>query len=230
MWQVEGMSSRFLTGAPFAFGVMCLVLLSWLLGRPAAAENARRFPSLPLLLNVAEIEGEAVVDQAWLDERVKWSDEVFGKHGVTFEVVRRRSLAEKHAKLETRSDRHALGALVEDKVVNCFIVKSLRDVDDPGVRYRQGVHWRPQGYPEKHFVVVSSIAGMTVLAHELGHFFGNRRHSKTPGNLMSYTRGDGDPFFDAAQIKILHRHVRRFLRSGELVPAASFGKRRRVRR
>ena len=95
-----------------------------------------------------------------------------------------------------------------------------RDVDEPE-RYRQGVHWRPRGeaYPERaHFVIVSSIAGPTVLAHELGHYFGNG-HSDVPGNIMCYERGDVPPFFDETQGARIRFSLRRFLRDAELVRA-----------
>ena len=54
-------------------------------------------------------------------------------------------------------------------------------------------------------------------AHELGHFFGNPGHTTVKGNLMSYDRGPGPPVLDATQGRRVQQHVRRFLRSGELV-------------
>lgn len=185
----------------------------------AAAAPSRAdepFPTLPLRFAVAELEGEHVAERPWIDDQVEWANRIFEPAGVSFETVRTETLPAEHARLETRRDRHALGARMADDVINVFVVASLRDVDDPS-RYRMGVHWRPRGYPGKHLVIVTADAGATVLAHELGHFFGNRRHSGTPGNIMSYERGDGPPFFDAAQIRVIRRHARRFLRTGELV-------------
>jgi hypothetical protein len=78
-------------------------------------------------------------------------------------------------------------------------VESLRDVDEPD-RYRMGVCWRRgDGKP---YVIVSATARPTVLAHELGHFFGNG-HSSVPNNVMSYIRTDAEVFFDAKQIAIV---------------------------
>ena len=107
------------------------------------------------------------------------------------------------------------GGVVRPGVINGFAVASLRDVDDPS-RHRQGVHWRSRTHAGTHYVIVSAGAGPDVLAHELGHFFGNRRHSSTPGNIMSYTRGMRLPFFDAPQIRRIHHSVQRYLQSGEL--------------
>lgn len=188
----------------------------------AGAQAAAPIPVLPVSVAVAEVEGRPVVDQAWLDAQISRANRIFGTHGVTFRLIERRPLAERYAKLETRRDRHALGAQMKAKVINWFVVSSLRDVDDPSL-YRRGVHWRPQGFPGKHLVVTSKIASELVLAHELGHFFGNREHSPVPGNIMSYSRGEGEPFFDPIQTAKVLRFARRFLRTKELLPADELG-------
>ncbi len=188
----------------------------------AAAAPASRadepFPALGLRFAVAEVGGGQVVDGSWLTAQVAWANRIFEPAGVSFEQARVSGLDASHARLETRADRHALGAELSDDVINVFVVESLRDVDDPS-RYRMGVHWRPRGHPGKHLVIVARHAVPTVLAHELGHFFGNHRHSDTPGNIMSYDRGEVPPFFDAVQIRRIRAHARRFLRTGELRPA-----------
>lgn len=175
---------------------------------------------LPLSIAVATVDGERVVDDAWLRERTRWANRIFEPAGLSFARDSVRDLDPEHARLDTRRDRHALGDEMRDDVINVFVVGSLRDVDDPS-RFRQGVHWRPAGHPGKHLVILSASAGPTVLAHELGHFFGNRRHPETAGNIMSYNRGDGVPFFDDGQIRRIRRFNRRFLRSGELVAASA---------
>ena len=204
-------------GFPAAL-VAALAILS---GPAAQAQPAdgtpEPFPALPLAFAVATVDGERVVDDAWLAERQAWAERIFEPAGLSFERRSVRDLDGEHARLETRRDRHALGDHMRDEVINVFVVASLRDVDDPS-RYRQGVHWRPAGHPGKHLVILSATAGPTVLAHELGHFFGNRRHPDTAGNIMSYSRGEGVPFFDATQIRRIRRFTRRFLRTGELVP------------
>ena len=112
-----------------------------------------------------------------------------------------------------RGDRDALAPLVERNVIDVFVVAALEDVDEPG-RYRKGVAWtsKPDG---KRFLIVSKIAPRTVLAHELGHFFGNG-HSDVPDNLMSYSRTGGRVFLDETQIDRIHLFSRRFLAAGRL--------------
>jgi hypothetical protein len=183
-----------------------------------------------LSLAVARQDGRPVVPPRWLRRQVELANAMFRPQGVDFVVDGRRALPERYARLESRGDRHDLGRFLRPEVINVFVVDSLRDVDEPE-RMRQGVHWRPrralpEGFVEcgpatrercAHLVIVSRIAGEYVLAHELGHFFGNR-HSPTPGNLMSYEDAPGPPFFDGDQRRRIRRSARRFLRTGELLP------------
>jgi hypothetical protein len=168
---------------------------------------------------VAHPDGESVVTGPWIANQIRWANEIFQSADVAFALVGKEELGDAHARLESRADRHALGASLKSGVINCYVVQSLRDVDDPS-RFRMGVHWRPREYPGKHLVIVSAIAAPTVLAHELGHFFGNRQHPQTPGNIMSYNRGSGTPRFDGTQKSRIRRFARRFLRTGELVRAS----------
>lgn len=224
----EGRSSATLvrmTGHGPATALFCLAALSVGAAVAFAQPSERDTTVLPLALTVADHEGAPVVDDAWLDEQVANANALFAPHGVSFRVVERHMMDGSHARLEDRGDRHVLGHLLHPQRIDCFFVLSLRDVDDRS-RYRQGVHWRPRGeaYPERaHFVIVSSIAGPTVLAHELGHYFGNR-HSDVPGNIMSYERGDGPPFFDDDQGRRIRFSLRRFLRREELVTAGALAR------
>lgn len=173
--------------------------------------------------SVAEAEGGPVVTRAWLDEQITRANEIFAPARIAF---RRGSLerltppagAEPAwpADLVTRADRHRLAPLAAEEVIDVFVVRSLGDVDEPGQHIR-GVHWRSRraGAPN-HYAILASIAGSTVLAHELGHFFGNP-HSDVPGNIMSYARGEGPPFFDDVQLRRIRAHAQRFVASGELV-------------
>lgn len=166
--------------------------------------------------------GGRVMERAALEAMVARANRVFAPARLSFELAALRPLDGAHAHLETRRDRHALAAKVRPGVINLFVVASLRDVDEPN-RMRQGVHWRPdRARPRLHYVIVSSAASEYVLAHELGHYFGNHRHAETPGNVMSYIRL-GEPFFDETQLRVIERHSRRFLRTGELVARGSDG-------
>jgi hypothetical protein len=70
----------------------------------------------------------------------------------------------------------------------------------------------------KRFLILSKIAPRSVLAHELGHFFGNG-HSDVPDNLMSYSRTGGRVFLDETQIERIQLFSMRFIASGRLADA-----------
>ena len=77
-----------------------------------------------------------------------------------------------------------------------------------------GVCWTGRG--GKRFLVVAQTAKPTVLAHELGHFFGNP-HSTVTDNLMSYTRTGATAFLDERQLGTIRSFAARFLATGRLV-------------
>jgi hypothetical protein len=193
--------------------------LLFVLARGVAPAIARDPSVLPIAFQIAQDAGHPVVDRAFLDDRVARANQIFAAYGVQFVAAGAVPLAGERAAIETAADRDVLGANVRRGVINCFVVGSLRDVDDPA-QMRRGVHWHSRAYPGTHYVVLSSIAGPNVLAHELGHFLGNPRHSDVPGNLMSYQRTDALPFLDPTQAQRVARSVRDYLRSGELRAAA----------
>jgi hypothetical protein len=185
--------------------------------QPAGARAETRATTLPITLHVAESGGAPVVDEAFIAERIARANEIFAAYGVQFAVKDRKPLADRHAALATRADRDALGTYFARGTIHVFCVASLRDVDEPE-RMRRGVHWHSAARSGAHFVIVSSIAGPDVLAHELGHYLGNPEHSEVAGNLMSYEHTEVTPFLDEAQIARLRRRLRAYLASRELVP------------
>lgn len=118
--------------------------------------------------------------------------------------------------LDTRADRDALRKFLVRTQVNVFFVESLRDVDDRSL-YRRGVHWRPAPEPTVRYIIVIRDAPRSVLAHELGHYFG-LPHSSTRNNLMSYDRDGGEIFLDDTQRKIVTNTARGLLARNELKP------------
>jgi hypothetical protein len=198
-----------------------LVLGLWLLAVPreVGASNAERVV-LPIAFHVVEVEGQPIVDSGFIAQRLERANQIFAPHGVVFEQTAALALGSEHAAIETREDRDALGANAGHGVIDCFVVRSLRDVDDP-TQVRRGVHWHVQAHAGAHFVILSSISGPNVLAHELGHFLGNPEHSQVPGNLMSYLPGKGLPTLDPAQVKRVARSVRGYLLRHELRAVSS---------
>ncbi len=133
-------------------------------------------------------------------------------HGVLVARWARATLGKEHARLETADDRDALHVFIEPRVINVFIVASLRDIDDQE-RYRMGVRWRLRRDLRKDYVIVSARAIQTVLCHELGHYFGNG-HSGVVNNIMSYRRDDPDKVaFDRHQGAKMRAVARRLLRT-----------------
>jgi hypothetical protein len=183
-----------------------------------AEAGARKPVTLEIAFHVAQMDAKAVVEDAFIDERLERANEIFAPYGVGFaKATRVQPLGSEHAVIESRADRDALGAEVGKGVIDCFVVRSLHDVDDP-TQMRRGVHWHSQTHAGAHFVILSSIAGRNVLAHELGHFLGNPRHSEVPDNLMSYQPDQGLPVLDAAQTRKLERTLRGYLDRHELRP------------
>jgi hypothetical protein len=162
---------------------------------------------------VALEDGAPAASDAWISTQIDDANELYGPLGVRFRWTLRREIPAAHAQMHSRADRDALAPLAEKNVIDVFVVAALEDVDEPG-RFRKGVAWtsKPDG---KRFLILSKIAPRTVLAHELGHFFGNG-HSDVPDNLMSYSRTGGRVFLDEAQIDRIHLFSQRFIASGRL--------------
>lgn len=174
---------------------------------------------LPIVLHVATVNGAPVVPQSFIEAQLARANEIFAPYGVSFAIEAQVELAERHARQRSRRDRDRLRTEVRAGAIHCFIVAELLDVDEPG-RVRRGVHWHARDRPRSRYVILSAIAGPNVLAHELGHYLGNREHSPVRGNLMSYEHGDQLPVLDAAQQERLSRALRASLASGELRQAA----------
>jgi hypothetical protein len=158
------------------------------------------------------------VDEGWLGGQLEQANALFAPAGVSFVVSETRTSPAVGA-IEDRTMRDGLGARVamsrhgEPTRIHVFLTERLVDIDDPP-NERMGVHWRRRRDRRVHYVIVSTRAWPTTLAHELGHYFGNP-HSRTPNNLMSYDRdGTTPPFFDPPQLARIRSHARRYARAG----------------
>lgn len=180
---------------------------------PSSARAEER--TFGVAFHVAEPEGVPVRDDAWIDAQLAEAERLFGPEGVHFRwVVRTIGKPGKgRVDVETREDRDAFADGLEPRLVNVFVVRSLMDVDEPG-RVRRGVTWT-QRKDRRRYIVLSSIAMPSVLAHELGHFFGNG-HTTVIDNLMSYERGVGVVFLSAEQKARIAERAALFATSGML--------------
>jgi hypothetical protein len=190
-----------------------MVVVPWLLVWAGLALLQR--PADTFTLRVAIVTdpaGQPVAQEQWLTQQMAQAQELFAPFGVGFVRQDAPPLTNAAEHVETRSDRDALADRVQPHVVNVFVVGSLRDVDEPD-RMRKGVHWHaPAG---RHYIIVVATAPPSVLAHELGHFFGNP-HSSVRDNVMSYERSGAPVFFDAAQGKRIAARAKEYVTSGEL--------------
>jgi hypothetical protein len=187
---------------------------------PGVRANSERTITLPIAFWVAERKGGGeVANDRLLELHLARANAIFAAHGVRFERTSRRTLPARFAALESRADRDALGEFWKRGAIECFVVGSLRDVDEPE-RMRQGVHWHSSTHPGAHFVILSAGARPDVLAHELGHYLGNPKHSTGPDNLMSYGRTREPPTLDETQVGRMKRTIARYLRTRELLPLA----------
>lgn len=183
---------------------------------PAAAETTH----IEIRPVVATLDGQPVVDRAWLVARIERANAIFAPYDLQFVLGPSETFAAPVEAL-VRADRNALARAVAGEVLNLFVVRKLMDVDEPG-RIRRGVHWKAHRRSERvHYVILASYAEEGILAHELAHFFGNPKHRHEPGNLVGYVPGPGLPHLDPDQEKRLRRALRRMVNSGELVPRAS---------
>lgn len=197
------------------FWLPLLLGLSWL-AAPTAGSRARAAARrLPLLFHVALEAGQPAADSAFLQAQLAHANAIFEPLGLTLECTGVRRDAKVPVRLVTREQRDGLGALLRPGVLNVFVPSTLMDVDEPG-RERRGVHWRVRADPQRHLVILSAKAGPYVLAHELGHFFGNPAHSQEPGNLMSYLHTDAVPWLDPTQIARVQAGVERMVAQREL--------------
>jgi hypothetical protein len=158
--------------------------------------------------------GKPVAQPEWLTGEIDAAEALFTPFGVRFAKAEGNPLEASLAHMETRADRDALAKHGAAHVVDVFVVDSLRDVDDT-TQMRRGVHWHaPSG---AHYLILVAAAPTTVLAHELGHYFGNP-HSHVVDNVMSYERSGAAVFFDADQGRRIAARARQYVRSGELLP------------
>jgi hypothetical protein len=184
---------------------------------PAQAKAVAAGTTFSLRVSIATgTDGKAVATDEWLSAQMATARELFAPFGVAFERSAGPLLDTALARVDTRADRDAFASHTASHAIDVFVVESLRDVDTPD-RMRRGVHWHaPSG---AHYLIVVGTAPPSVLAHELGHYFGNA-HSSVADNVMSYERSGAPVFFDAQQGARIGARARAYVRTGELLPVA----------
>jgi hypothetical protein len=196
-----------------------LAILAIALFAPTPARADEPVFGLDVAVALGE-DGKPVRDRAWVLAQIAEAEKLFSAAPVHVLLARWRTLAAEHAKLVTPADRDALAARVEaGGRVPVFVVASLRDIDVREEAYRMGVTWTSRGKVRGRYVIVASSARPTVLAHELGHFFG-LQHSAVKNDLMSYDRDGAAVFLEPAQLRSIRWTAGALVGARTLVPLA----------
>jgi len=188
----------------------------------AIADLAPACPSertcIGIHLHVVVTDGEAVQSATWVATQLEEANRHFEPVGVGFELAAVDALPDSFADIDTRDDRDRLGATRYSRgVVHVFVVRRLSNVDEEGVI--RGVHWRWRKKTSARWVILSSIAPSTVLAHELGHFFG-LPHSTWDVSIMNKTPRAEPPAaertFHSAEVRVMKVRKRAMISAAEL--------------
>ena len=164
--------------------------------------------------------GEPVATPLWLYEDIAHANALFAVISVGFEVASIDAKPAEVGDVQTRADRDALGK--DDfgpGVIHVYVVQRLADVDVDGEEIR-GVHWRYRPDTTKRWVILSAIGSSTVMAHELGHFFG-LPHSTYAVSIMNKRPRDlpwPDRVFAKPEVEIMRRRTAEMVADGSLTP------------
>ncbi len=163
-------------------------------------------------------EGEPVQTPLWLHEQIAHANELFAVISVGFEVASVDAKPAAVGDVQTRKNRDDLGKTDFTRgVVHVYMVERLADVDVAGEVIR-GVHWRYRPDTSKRWIILSSISKSTVMAHELGHFFG-LPHSTYTVSIMNKRPRDlpwPDRVFAKPEVEIMRRRTNEMLADGML--------------
>jgi len=158
---------------------------------PACPEDRPR--CVGLHVHVVVDAAGPVQTPTWLAAQLEHAFVLFEPVGVGFQVVAVDAVEASFAHVATREQRDAIGRSRFGRgVVHLFVVAQLDDVDAVGEQIR-GVHWRQRSNTDKRWVILSGIAQSTVMAHELGHFFG-LPHSSYRRSIMNKTPREDPPW------------------------------------
>lgn len=154
-----------------------------------ATPNAWSFP-----LRVHSLGGDAKRSSS-LDTQIAIANAQFAPFDVQFVVHEHVALDPARRSIDTEAELARLHELVDPRQIDVFVVRSLVLAHE-----HEGLVGLCPGAPGHRgsFVVIAEDEDPSVLAHELGHYFG-LTHSTTHGNLMFAYTSDPPYALDAAQ-------------------------------
>lgn len=165
-------------------------------------------------------DGAPVQDAAWWAGELRHANELFGSIGVAFELQAVRFVGTQWSHVHSRLDRDRLGRRDRQSgLVHVFMVRQLDDVDIEG-NLLYGVHWRDRADTSNRWIILSARdSSSTVLAHEMGHYFG-LPHSRYEISIMNKMPRDRptwpERIFAPPEVEKMRGHRDRMLESGFL--------------
>lgn len=183
---------------------------------------ASTLPGIPVVVEVASVNGVPVVDKAWVAERLAIASERFSFTQRRFEVdgyapasavLRDPSLG---GDILSVAQRNSLARQVHasDKIY-IFVVDQLGDKDRKN-SFISGVHWHYSGgkgkWRGRRYIILSRFCRIDTLAHELGHYFGLAHTSPEKNTLMTSPKRGLERQFTKKQREKIKVSLVRFLR------------------
>jgi hypothetical protein len=185
---------------------------------PACPVEAKHCVGIELFVVIAD--GEPVQTPSWWAGQVAHANRLFAPVDVAFELAEVRFIPYEWAHVRSRLERDRLGRRERAPgVMHVFMVRHLDDVDIEGNQL-YGVHWRDRADTANRWIIVSSRdSSSTVLAHEMGHYFG-LPHSSHDVSVMNKRPRDvpawPDRVFADPELIRIRQHRDRMLASGFL--------------
>jgi hypothetical protein len=181
-----------------------------------ASPQHRAVMRLPITLHMATDAGEPVTQRARVRRWIERANRDLAPFGIQVEVRAVRHLPSGWESVTRWGQRRQLAHYApRDGTIHVFVIEELDRRRKPILgRKVRGLHWRYRGVNRKlsqrEYIMVTSGAPTTTLAHEIGHLFG-LRHSTASDNIMCSCRSGSNVRFTYDQGQQMRDGVRAFM-------------------